>query len=216
MNSKYLKELTWMVAILIIYPMSLMASSSVETPSEGPVFTLNTGQSTLGWKGTKSRGGHYGVIEMVDGSINTDGDEIIGGNFTIDMNTIVCEDLTNENMNQRLIGHLVSEDFFYTEKYPKAFFKVTGVEKQMSEKDGFSANHMVTGDLTIRGNTKQISFPADITMEEDRIYAKTGEIMLDRTQWNVNTQTKKVIARMTDRYIDDVMIVSLDLKFDVN
>lgn len=216
MNKKIMKNKAMIFLAAMVLPISLMSFENAEISPKGPAFSLSSEKSTVSWKGTKPGGSHYGVIEVVDGVINTEGDKITGGDFTIDMTTIINEDLTNENFNQRLVGHLMSEDFFSTEKYPKAFFKITNVTKQMSAKDGFSANHMVTGDLTIRGNTKEISFPANIKIEGDKVYAKTGEIMLDRTEWNVNFQSKKVFANLKDSYIDDTMIVSLDLNFDVN
>jgi polyisoprenoid-binding protein YceI len=217
MNTRNFKNKALLLAAAIVLPISFMSFTSSPVPEAiGPAFSLKTESSTVSWKGTKPGGAHYGVIQVVNGNINTDGEMITGGDFTIDMNTIICEDLTNEGMNNRLVGHLKSEDFFHTEKYPKAFFKITDVTKQMSAKDGFTATHRVTGNLTVRGNTEEITFPANIKMEGDKVYAKTGEIMLDRTKWDVNFQSKKIFANLKDSYIDDNMIVSLDLKFDVN
>lgn len=51
-------------------------------------------------------------------------------------------------------------------------------------------------------------------MDDRLVYTKTGEIELDRTKWNVNFQSKKIFSNLADRYIDDIMIVSLDLRFD--
>lgn len=203
----------FLIAILMVAPMTMMSFTS-ENPPAGPAFALTSEQSTVSWKGMKPGGEHYGVIEVVNGKIDTDGSMVTGGYFTIDMNTIVCHDLTNEGMNNRLVGHLKSEDFFHTEAYPKAFFNITKVTAQKSAANGFTANYMVAGDLTVRGTTREISFPANISMDENMVYAKTGQIELDRTQWNVNYQSNKIFANLKDSYIDDTMIVSLDLRFD--
>ncbi len=202
-----------LTGVLLVASLTLMSFAESDTPA-GPAFSLSNEASTVAWKGMKPGGEHYGVIEVVNGKIDTDGQQVTGGSFTIDMNTIICQDLTNEGMNSRLVGHLKSEDFFHTEAYPKAFFNITKVTPRQSAEEGFSANYVVTGNLTIRGTTNEISFPANITMDERLVYAKTGQIELDRTMWNVNFQSKKIFSNLADRYIDDIMIVSLDLRFD--
>lgn len=56
-----------------------------------------------------------------------------------------------------LQGHLQKEDFFSTESYPKATFVSTGIVSK-------GANlYDVSGDLTIKGVTKPITFTAEIT-----------------------------------------------------
>lgn len=210
-NMKQVKAM--MLAVLMVAPLTMMSFTTEESPV-GPAFALTNEKSTVAWKGMKPGGEHYGVIDVVNGKIETDGAKVTGGSFTIDMNSIVCQDLTSEGMNNRLVGHLKSEDFFFTEAYPKAFFNITKVTARQSSEAGFTANYMVTGDLTVRGTTKEISFPAKITMDDNMVYAKTGQIELDRTEWNVNYQSKKIFANLKDSYIDDTMIVSLDLRFD--
>jgi len=214
MNTKMRTTKFGMIALIIALPVALMSFDMKSESANGPAFSLSSESSTVNWKGMKPGGEHYGIIEVVNGAIETDGSTVTGGSFTIDMNSIICEDLSNETYNQKLVGHLKSADFFHTEEYPEAYFTITKVQKQMSAKDGFSANHLVTGDLTIRGNKKEISFPANIKMDENMVYAKTGEIVLDRTEWDVNYQSKKIFANLKDSYINDEMIVSLDLSFD--
>ncbi len=204
---------TSFIVLLVMTSMALMSFTTEGSPA-GMAFALSNENSTLAWEGTKPGGAHYGVIDVVSGKIDTDGQQVTGGSFIIDMNSIICQDLASERMNSRLVGHLKSEDFFHTEAYPKAFFNITNVTPRQSEAEGFSANYMVTGNLTIRGNSNEISFPANITMDDRLVYAKTGQIELDRTKWNVNFQSKKIFSNLADRYIDDIMIVSLDLRFD--
>jgi len=203
-----------LMAIIIIVPMTMMSFERTETDMEGPAFALANHNSTLEWKGMKPGGTHHGVIDVVKGTIDTDGDQVTGGSFTINMNTIICKDLTNESMNDKLVGHLKSEDFFHTEKYPEAYFNITRVEAKKSVSGEMVSNYHITGDLTIRGVTEEVTFPAYITMDGDKVYARTGEIALDRTRWNVNYQSKKVFKNLTDKFIHDEMIVSMDLQFD--
>jgi len=75
-------------------------------------------------------------------------------------------------------------------------------------------SQQVTGDLTIRGITHEISFPAQITMDDQMIHAKTEEIVLDRTLWEVNYKSKSVFAELKDSFIKDEMIIKLDIHFN--
>jgi polyisoprenoid-binding protein YceI len=52
--------------------------------------------------------------------------------------------------------HLRSADFFEAAKYPEMTFKSTAIEKRDSD-------YVLTGDLTIKGVTKRISFPFTMT-----------------------------------------------------
>ena len=81
--------------------------------------------------------------------------------------------------------HLRSADFFDVEKFPDLMFKSTKVEKR-------GKNWLVTGDLTIRGVTKTITFPFDIAgwlPADDRSGGKMGitaETTINRRDYGVN------------------------------
>lgn len=203
-----------LMGILLISPITMMSFETAIPVADGPAFKLSGNQSTVNWKGMKPGGEHFGEVQEVSGTIDTDGDKVTGGSFVIDMNTIICKDLTSEAMNSRLVGHLKSEDFFYTEKYPKAYFNIKRIKEKRTETGDFIGNYEVTGDLTVRGVTEEVTFPAQITMDGSKVYAKTSEISLDRTRWDVNYQSKKIFKSLTDKFIHDEMIVSLDLQFD--
>lgn len=80
--------------------------------------------------------------------------------------------------------HLRSADFFEVEKYPDMTFKSTKVEKR-------GKDLTVTGDLTMKGITKQISFPAQITgfIKDQRGGTRAGvtaEATINRRDFGVN------------------------------
>lgn len=176
----------------------------------GPAYNVEYEKSTLRWEGAKPGGKHFGTVEVINGAVRTTGNAISGGSFEIDMASIRNDDIGNKEMREKLVGHLKSKDFFYVERYPKAVFTITGVET------GKGSLHNITGDLTIRGNTNEISFPAEITMDDEMIHARTGEIVLDRTKWEVNHMSRSVFAELKDRFINDEMIIRLDLHFSRN
>jgi polyisoprenoid-binding protein YceI len=212
---KIRKTLTLFVALAFVTTFTwIYASEPVNNSSNaaGPAYTYNKTESKVYWEGSKPGGKHHGTIGVVKGNAITNDDRIVGGTFELDMATIRNEDVGSEGMRNRLLDHLRSEDFFYVEKYPTSTFEITSVVLS----DGSPSTHVITGDLTIRGNTREISFPAEIRMSDRMIHARTGEIVLDRTQWEVNYNSRSVFAGLKDSFIHDEMIVKLDVYLDRN
>ncbi len=75
------------------------------------------------WIGSKPGGQHHGTVQISEGTLNIEKGVITSGTFTIDLRTIKDLDLEPGTWNDKLVGHLKSEDFFYIEKYPVATFK---------------------------------------------------------------------------------------------
>ena len=86
---------------------------------------VQTKKSSVEWLGKKIGRQHEGNIQLKSGSFELQDDQIVAGNFVVDMTTITNSDLENENYNQKLVGHLKSDDFFGVEKFPSTTFKVT-------------------------------------------------------------------------------------------
>ena len=72
---------------------------------------INVEKSIVNWKGSMlfSFGEHYGTVNFKEGSLEFKNDEIIGGSFVVDMNTMVN---TDGDYNEGLVNHLKNEDFF--------------------------------------------------------------------------------------------------------
>ena len=104
------------------------------------------------------------------------------GNFTIDMTSLENTDLAEDaEKKAKLEGHLKSGDFFEVEKFPTATFEVTGVTAGGTE----GATHTVSGNLTMKGITKSVDIPANVSMADGKMTIETPEFTIDRTQWDV-------------------------------
>ena len=68
-------------------------------------YKVNLQTSSIKWEAKKVVGGHVGTVNLKDGTVQTDKGKIIGGGFTIDMNSMACTDAP------KLTGHLKNEDF---------------------------------------------------------------------------------------------------------
>tara|TARA_Y100000031_G_scaffold56167_1_gene63821 strand:- start:658 stop:1401 length:744 start_codon:yes stop_codon:yes gene_type:complete len=185
----------------------VVEEGSTETQNElgelksGTTFTLDTENSVLTYSGSHViGGGHAGIVDLSSGSLTYDGEAFTAGEFVADMNTI-----TDSEGAQGWVDHARSADFFDVENHPEASFKITGVE---AAEDG----HKVTGDLTIKDKTNEISFTAGVVLVGDTLTATT-EFQIDRTLWGVNFSSGTVFADLKENIIKDEIDLKLDLTF---
>lgn len=184
-----------------------LEAEEVVTP-EGEVTTieLNT-TSQVAWEGSALGKKHNGIMQNVTGNILVDETkQIVGGAFEIDMTSIRVLDLKDKNAEQ-LTNHLSSEGFFDVENYPTATFTITNIEP--TDNEGFT--HTVSGNLEMKGETKNISFDANIS-EGSGVYAATAEFEIDRTEWGVNEMSGKFFSELGDEAVSDAITLRLDLE----
>lgn len=140
--------------------------------------TVDVSSSSVTWKGEMLGAyAHSGTVGVSSGSLTMKGDVVSGGEFTVDLTSIVPtdENYGEDNPKEKLIGHLSSDDFFGVESFPTATYKVESVE-------GTTA----TGTLTIKGqsNTESVTDIA-VTAGENGGYTITGNLTFDRQKYGV-------------------------------
>lgn len=166
---------------------------------------VDTNSSQISWIGEKVTGQHNGTVNIKSGALDVENGIIKGGEFDIDMTTIDVLDLKGDAKG-KLMGHLKSDDFFSVEKYPTAKFKITSVNES-TETD---ATHFIAGDLTIKGITNKITFPATVTVNGEKVNAK-ATFALDRTKWNVRYGSGSFFDGLGDKMIYDDFKLSVNL-----
>ncbi|MDT0678160.1 YceI family protein [Autumnicola musiva] len=180
--------------------------------AEGEVmeYMADTTASVIEWKGSKPTGTHTGTIKIAEGTFSANDSVVESGSFKIDMVTIDVTDLEGED-KQNLEAHLKGTvegkegDFFNIMEYPHATFEVTGIKEENDQK-------MMEGNLTIKDQTKNISFPIEINRSGDEINITSEEFVIDRTKWNVNYGSKSVFDNLGDNFISDDIQLKLDIK----
>ncbi|WP_224994737.1 YceI family protein [Cesiribacter sp. SM1] len=192
------------LAILAITTTQLAAQSGA-----AKTFTVDTQKSSLVWTGKKIGGEHTGNISLTSGSLQVAKNKLVGGAFEIDMNSITNTDLTDAGYNAKLVGHLKSDDFFGVEKHPKATFKITKATPISGAKAGAS-NYQITGNLTIKGKTETISFPATVKFNGDAAEA-VAKITVDRSKFDVRYGSPSFFADLGDKALDNEFIIDLKL-----
>lgn len=127
-------------------------------------------QGDVLFTGSKVTAAHECKFTEWKGSFAAADGKAEGGSLRFEVQTgSVVADFKNPNdWSKKLEGHLKSEEFFHVEKFPTASFASS--EIKAGGADG--ATHTVTGKLTIRGVTKDVSFPATITIDGPRVDAK--------------------------------------------
>lgn len=165
---------------------------------------INTKISSVDWVGKKVTGQHNGSINIKEGSLKLHDGHLSGGIIVIDMTSITNEDLKDEGYNKKLIGHLNSPDFFDVANHSTATLEITGA-KQIE-----GAKHMVTGNLTIKGITKPITFNASIEMKDGKLGA-FAEIKVDRTLYDIKYGSGKFFEGLGDKMIDDEFIIKFKI-----
>jgi len=168
-------------------------------------YNVDAAKSTLGWTGEKVTGAHNGTVAISSGMMKMDDENVLSGEFAIDMTSINCLDIESEEYNGKLVGHLKSDDFFSVANHPTATFEITRAVAY----EGDGANHRVFGKLTIKGITNEISFPAQIDFTDAGFTAKAN-FTIDRSKWNVKYGSGSFFDALGDKLIYD------DIKFDLN
>lgn len=134
-----------------------------------------------GYKIAKSESSsHDGTINVKSGNIEVKNNKVVGGSFVLDMTTISATDLTGD-YKTKLDDHLKNGDFFEVNKYPTATFTITSVQP----KNDKVFNSTVNGNLTVKGKTNAISFPARVVVGKDQTSIVSDKFAIDRQKFDV-------------------------------
>jgi polyisoprenoid-binding protein YceI len=186
---------------LMITLVAFIAFAFTAKPFE---YTVDKNKSKIVWTGKKVTGSHTGNISLANGKFVVDGKRVVGGTFTIDMTSITNQDIEDETYRQKLLGHLKSDDFFSTEKHPRATLLITKLTPTGQN------TYQVKGNLTIKGITKAIEFPATIQLSGNQVQAK-ATIVVDRTQYDIKYGSGSFFDNLGDKAIDNKFTLDVDI-----
>jgi len=195
-----------LVALAFVSFTSLQQNEGVTLNDAQPVLTadvvgnVNIASSVIVWKGFKPTGSHNGTILLKEGSMKIEKGTLTGGTFVIDMTSIKDAD-----GSKRLEGHLSSSDFFDVKKYPTSTFVITSLE-------GTNEKLIVTGNLTLKEVTKSITIPASVAEVDGLLTFKSETFKINRADFNVKYGSKSFFANLKDKFINDMMEVSFEVK----
>ena len=172
-------------------------SDTVEKASiekEGGTKYAFTQSSQVKFIGSKITGSHHGGFKTFTGYFTLKDGAPVGNDHkvVIDMKSTFADD-------EKLTGHLKSPDFFDVEKFPQSTFDVTAITK------GSDSAYTVSGNFTLHGKSKNISFPATVS--------QTGDTVKIDARFNINRKDFDIVyAGKADDLIRDEVVIELDLE----
>lgn len=177
------------------------ATATATTPIDGEKKEVNPETSKVTWKAYKVTGSHTGTVDLKSGALLFDGDKLTGGEFVVDMPTLISTDLEGEYKG-KLEGHLKSDDFFGVANHPTS--KLVFTEVKASGKNSYE----VIGDLTIKGITKPVTFDVSIYGSK-----ATATLKVDRAEYDVRYGSGSFFENLGDKTIYDEFDLVVDLEF---
>jgi len=156
----------------------------VSTVKNSPAYSVDTSASILNWEGYEGislgKSEHNGTIKISAGEINTDNTTIVSGEIKFDIGSIVVKDLpAGGSKNAKLTRHLLSEDFFEVSKFPEAKFVITSSALKGAD------SIIVSGNLTLKGIQKNISFTTASKITGTTITAESPKFYINRKDWGM-------------------------------
>lgn len=191
-----MKKAVLSLAFVLVFNFSATATEPILDEKK----EVKTETSKVTWKAYKVTGSHFGSIALKAGSLLFDENKLTGGEFTVDMSTISTEDLEGGGKS-KLDGHLHSADFFDTTNHTTSSLKFT--EVKASGKNSY----IVTGDLTIKGITKPVTFSVSVYGSK-----ATATLKVDRTEYDVKYGST-LFGAAADKAIYDEFDLVVDLEF---
>lgn len=172
------------------------------------VHRIDPAATKLTWTGKKVTGQHRGSIAVQDGAVQWGANGLVQADVVIDMTTIKNLDMDAGGAS-RLEGHLRSADFFAVDRYKTAAFKTTRVEK-LTGGAADQPNYRVTGDLTIKGITRPVTFDLRAWQETKAVRA-VGTAVFDRTLYGIEYRSGSFFDALGDKMIEDHVELHFDL-----
>lgn len=153
-----------------------------------------TPTSTVGFVGSKVTGSHTGGFKTVTGHFTVKDGALVGNahKVVINMGSIFSDD-------EKLTGHLKSADFFDVEKFPESTFEATSLVKESD------TAYKVSGNFTIHGVTKNLTFPATVSA--------SGDVTKIDAKFDINRKDFGIVyAGKADDLIRDEVVIELKLE----
>ena len=171
------------------------ATSASSPTAAGEKYSITPENSKIEFVGAKVTGSHRGSFKKFSGVIDYAGaPEKSRVSITMDANSL-------ETDTPDLTKHLKTADFFDVAKFPDAKFESTEIKAGGAS----GATHTITGNLTMHGVTKSVSFPATIAVSPGVITVESS-FAINRKDFGIN------FAGATDNLIRDDVLLELHVK----
>lgn len=164
-------------------------------------LAIDRASSSVGFTGAKVTATHDGSFSQFEGTIELDPQDLTASSVRV---TVQMSSLSIEPA--QLAAHLLNPDFFDAPQFPTATFESTAVRAGgEGTVGGQPATHTVTGNMTMRGQTRSISIPAIVTVEPTGVRARS-EFTINRRDFDI------VYPGMPDDLISNDVVIRFDVR----
>jgi polyisoprenoid-binding protein YceI len=161
----------------------------------GQKYVITPQNSKIEFVGSQVTSSHHGSFGEFTGQIDFAGaPEQSRVNITIKPDSLTSD-------AGALTKHLKTADFLDVAKYPEATFVSTAIKPGGEN----GASHTVTGNLTMHGVTKSITFPATINVTSDAATVESS-FSINRKDFRIN------FTGPTDNLIRENVVLSLHVR----
>lgn len=188
------------------------AATVQDASAEAVGYNVDTTATVIEWTGSKQVGSHHGTLKLLTGIVYVKGTAVESGNFTLNMNSIKTTDVKPEDGKADLEAHLKgtnmdekADHFFNVKKYPEGKFEITSIKTE-------AGKTMIEGNLTLKETTKNVKFPATVTVTDNEVTIVSEKFTIDRTQWKINYGSKSVFSDLGDKFINDEIELKVSVK----
>ncbi|MEP0369108.1 MAG: YceI family protein [Cyclobacteriaceae bacterium] len=221
-------KLLFVFTLALTFCQSPNNSSNVTQPEttlkvypDADTLNIHLNESVITWIGSKPTGQHDGTMGISEGYGIFHADELVGGEVQIDISSLRVMDIADKEKNEKLTAHLLSSDFFDENAFPTGLFQITKITPydstfQIDDKVEFPSkfkpeeassfivqnpSHVIIGNLTLRGKTNGISFPA-LVIKTDSQTSIEAKFNIDRTRWGLSHNDEaSIVDKAKDKFI---------------
>lgn len=196
-------------AALLASPAAFAQKAAKTATAAVATYKLQPQLSTLGWEGKAVTHGHNGTMQFSGGDLQVRNNMVVGGTAVVDMKSMKATDITDAENHAKFVGHMSSGDFFDAPAYPTSIFKIISVAP-IAGAAADADNATITGDMTIKGVTQRISFPAKVGVKNG-VAAATGKVTIDRTKYGLKYGSKTFFDSIGDKAINDEFTLAFNV-----
>lgn len=161
----------------------------------GKELAVDKARSKIGALGAKITDQHDIAFPEFEGKVRIDGETVAGVSFTVQVASL-------QTSPEKLANHLKGPDFFGVEQHPTATF--TSAEVKPAAGGQGDATHEISGDLTLHGVTKRLTFPAKLAVSPTEVTGR-AEFAINRQDFGI------VYPGKPDDLIKDNVLLTIEL-----
>ncbi len=192
------------------YPLEGEAPDSGSNPDaerriEDGEYVILPSESRIGWTGRNPSTCHFGTVGISGGNLHIDNSAMQGG-VAVDMDSIENLSLAGNELQQVLLSHLKSDDFFFIDAFPAARLNIRS--GRFSHEDfPTQPNCELTGTLDLRGVQNDLHFMATVAKGLDNHLHISAHFDLDRTLWGITYGSSRFYKHLGMHTVfDDISI----------